>query len=206
MSPELAALVVHDLKNELGALEASLERLAHVHPHSEPAQQSRHLCSELRQRFVQFLALYGRNGNLYVHAIDESPAELLAAVRANACRGRPDLRIRVVHDASVSSPTFWFMDQRLVRMALDAAMHNALRFASSEVQLSAFVDQHWLVFRIDDDGPGPSALAPEGPHATGLGTALCHAVAQAHRSGGQAGNVSLSHRPGGGARFELRLA
>ena len=76
MSPDLAALVVHDLKNELGALEAALERSID-HPSVELAQQNHLQCADLRQRFVQFLTLYGQAGALRILATDESPMELL---------------------------------------------------------------------------------------------------------------------------------
>ena len=73
MSPELAALVVHDLKNELGGLEALLQHLACA-PSASTAQQDAHRqCLVLRQRFVQFLTLYGRDAQLLAHAEDESP-------------------------------------------------------------------------------------------------------------------------------------
>ena len=42
-------------------------------------------------------------------------------------------------------------------------------------------------------------------HSTGLGTALCTAVAQSHRLGERSGWARLGERPGGGARFELWL-
>ena len=73
MSPELAALVVHDLKNELGALEAALERSTHA-PSAQAARQNHLQCAELRQHFVQFLTLYsaGQDG-LRVLCEDESP-------------------------------------------------------------------------------------------------------------------------------------
>jgi len=56
--------------------------------------------------------------------------------------------------------------------------------------------------RLADDGPGLGAHAAP---STGLGTALCQAIAQAHTNGARAGKVVLVNRPDGGALFELWL-
>jgi signal transduction histidine kinase len=89
-------------------------------------------------------------------------------------------------------------------MALDAALHNASRFATSQVTLSLHEEDKYLVFTIDDDGPGLGAQDPS-DHSTGLGTELCRSVALAHRCGERQGKVQLLNRPHGGARFELWL-
>jgi signal transduction histidine kinase len=60
----------------------------------------------------------------------------------------------------------------------------------------------FLVFSVADDGPG---LGAEGEPSTGLGTALCRAIAQAHTNGARAGKLVLEDRPDGGALFELWL-
>ena len=205
MSPELAALVVHDLKNELGALEAALERSTHA-PSAEAARQNHLQCAELRQHFVQFLTLYGQPGGLRILATDESPMTVLDAAAHHAALAHPQLHIQVEPDEQ--APPYWYFDPRLVRMALDAALHNACRFARTTIRLQALTLDGQLVFRIDDDGPGPDPAAndPGAQHATGLGTSLCQAVAEAHTCGERNGHSSLGFRPGGGARFELWLA
>jgi signal transduction histidine kinase len=205
MRPELAALVVHDLKNELGALEAALERSTRQ-PTIALARQNQQQCAKLRQRFVQFLTLYGQEQGLRTLATDESPVAVLDAAARNAALVHPNLRIKV--ETNEQSPAFWYFDPRLVRMALDAALHNAGRFAQTAVTLQALAMDGYLVLRIDDDGPGPGPAAddPQALHATGLGSALCQAVAEAHTCGARQGRATLARRPGGGARFELWLA
>lgn len=192
-----AALVVHDLKNELGALEAGLAQLA-LRPEAAAADTAHRQCQRLRQRLVMYLTLYG-GGELRAHCDDEAPAELITSLAA-----RHGARVQV-HDAN--APPFWYYDRRLVAMALDAALHNALRYARSRVELGVRAEGGQLVFSVDDDGPGLNPANPANPaneHSTGLGTALCDAVAKAHR-----GTVHLVNRENGsegGARFELRLA
>lgn len=205
MSPELAALVVHDLKNELGALEAALERNTQA-PTAEAARQNHLQCMALREHFVQFLTLYGQPGGLRILASDESPVAVLEAAARHAALTHPGLHIQVC--SAEQAPPYWYFDPRLVRMALDAALHNAARFAKGTISLQARAEEGHLVFRIDDDGPGPDPSAHDkgAAHATGLGTSLCQAVAEAHACGERKGHTSLGFRPGGGARFELWLA
>ncbi len=200
------ALIAHDLKNALGSLEAELASL--IDDPSPVVAHSAYLhCTELRRQFVQFLTLYGTQEPLQARSEDESPAEMLEAMHRAAQLRRltqgtaPEIALRIEADA----PAYWFFDRRLVQLALDAAIHNASRFAKSMVTMSLREEDGYLVFVIDDDGPGLGAHDPS-KHSTGLGTELCKSVAQAHRCGERHGQISLANRPdGGGARFELWL-
>lgn len=196
------ALVVHDLKNELGALEGALWRLAQA-PQPAAAAAAHRQCVHLRQRLVMFLTLYGGAAGLRAQCDDESPAELLQTVcaRHDDPQGGP----RVLLAATGREPAFCYLDRRLVELALDAALHNALRFARSRVWLSAAQEGAELVLAVEDDGPGPDPSHPPDASSTGLGTGLCRAVARAHGQAAADGGVRLAARAGGGARFELRL-
>ena len=203
MAARAAALVVHDLKNELGALEAGLRQLA-MHPEAAKAAAAHAQCRDLRQRLMSFLTIYGHDGELRAICEDESPAEVLQALHDRGLEraGRIALCLRPMTDL----PAIWFFDRRLVLMALEAALHNALRFACSAVWLGARVDDfRRLVFVIEDDGPGLGSADAEAAASTGLGTDLCRAVGMAHGLPSGESAVSLNNRPEGGARFELRL-
>ncbi|MDP3084221.1 MAG: sensor histidine kinase [Rubrivivax sp.] len=202
MNPQLAALAVHDLKNALGALEGELGALE-SDPSPRLAQAARRHCVELRQRFVAFLMLYRGDGDLPLLASDESPSDFLAGfVRAADPGASVSTRLGDCADA----PPFWYFDPRLLRLALDAALHNAWRFARSEVVLDARLEAGFLVLSVDDDGPGLGAAADGGAEwSTGLGTELCREIAHAHRNGERRGLVQLMNRAEGGARFEIWL-
>ena len=218
MSPELMALAVHDLKNALGQLEAQLGQLATGSP--DPlAQQSHAQCVALRQRLVGFLTLYREDHGLTAHRTDESPHDLLQGLLARhvtPASAQPVLTLQVLaaDDPAALPPGAepawcWMLDRHLVQLAMEAALHNACRYARGTVQLSAHVRDDRLVLRMDDDGPGPrtgsQAADLDNPHGTGLGLALCDAVAQAHGRPGATGSAGLTQRPGGGGRFELVL-
>ena len=206
MRPELAALVVHDLKNALGMLEARLAALAEQ-PEPGPAREAHRLCADMRSRFTTFLTLYRHDGEMVAHCEDESPRDFLEGLARRIPRpaGAAPLSVGGCEQA----PACWYFDFRLVRLALEAALHNAWRFARSAVVLDARQEGGCLVLSVDDDGPGLSAADPLGDAggAPGLGTELCRAVARAHAAGdARQGGVRLFDRPAGGARFELWLA
>lgn len=205
MESTTLTLIAHDLKNALGSLEGELEALI-----DEPDPVLAHTayihCTELRRQFVQFLAVYGSSDGLAAHSEDESPIELLqsltrmAQIKAMTLPSNP--RVRLLQDQP--APAFWYLDRRLVSMAMEAALHNASRFANKEVTLRTRQDEDYLVLVVEDDGPGLGAVDPN-DHSTGLGTMLCEAVAKAHRCGDRVGRVSMNNRPEGGVRFELWL-
>lgn len=213
MRPELAALVVHDLKNALGMLEARLAALVE-RPEPMAAREAQRLCADMRSRFVTFLTLYGHDGRMTAHCEDESPRAFLEGLVARI--PRPAGAAPLALGACESAPACWYFDFRLVRLAIEAALHNAWRFARSAVRLDAREDGGWLVLTVDDDGPGLGTTDPLAGvgSSTGLGTELCRAVARAHAQAHsdttgtdrEDGGVRLFDRPGGGARFELWLA
>jgi K+-sensing histidine kinase KdpD len=204
------ALIAHDLKNALGGLEAELSALAEA-PTVELAQSAHLHCGDLRREFVHFLTLYGaETEGLRALCDDESPLDLLQALRQSWLQRltRTGSPLSIVIEGADQAPPFWYFDRRLVQLALDAAIHNASRFARKQIALSVCVNEHAegreLAWLIRDDGPGLSQVSACA-HATGLGTSLCEAVAMAHTLGPRHGRVSLRSRPEGGALFEMHL-
>lgn len=198
MRQELFAAVAHDLKNELGWLENALERSLAAAPTSTAnlADMHRH-CVTLRRRLVEFLTVYGHETGL-VKALAEPCAlhGFLQDVAASALDGK------AVVDLS-QAPAFWVLDDRLVALALGAALDNAGKFARSVTRLGAEERGERLVLFVEDDGPGLGSGGT--PQGTGLGTEVARMVALAHALPGQAGEVNLFNRPEGGCRFELVL-
>ncbi len=202
MQGEVLALLVHDLKNQLGMLEAELGQLA-LQPSAEQAHRSHQHCSQLRQRLIAYLTLYAAQDRpLTALAEDESPASFLAKLLHVASRpdGAP-LRVGECADA----PAFWYFDPRLVLLAMEAALHNAWRFARSDVVLDARLQDGFLVLSVEDDGLGLGTPDGSAASSTGLGTELCAAVAHAHHQGGVHGRVTLNTMTDGGTRFEIWL-
>lgn len=201
------ALIAHDLKNALGGLEDELSRLIDE-PSPVMAQRAHLHCSELRRQFIQFLTLYGaRTEGLTPLCEDESPQALLEALQRvwNAKLRMDEQAVSVQLASPLQAPAFWYFDHRLVRLALDAAIHNAVRFAKSRVTLDVLERDGWLVWRVLDDGAGLGSDDPAADQATGLGTALSEAVATAHRSGERSGHIDLRSTEGQGTEFSMAL-
>jgi len=206
MIPDGVALIAHDLKNALGWLENDLARLCEA-PTRAMAHEAHAHCVGLQRRFVHFLTLYGAADGLPTHCEDESPLDLIDLLVAHPLLPTQSPHLSLARGDCATAPLFWYFDHRLVHMALEAALHNAARFARHRITLDAAVRDGQLVFGIDDDGPGLGCedASPQSAQSTGLGTALCTAVAQAHRCGTRQGSVRLTPRPEGGTRFELWL-
>jgi signal transduction histidine kinase len=200
------ALIAHDLKNALGDLETQLSQLIDD-PAPVMAQRAHLHCTDLRRQFVQFLTLYsaGQEG-LRVLCEDESPSELLQALLRQWT-----LKLQLgdhpisIHIRPSSPPPFWYFDRRLVQLALDSAIHNATRFANSQVWIGVQEQDGQLCWTVDDDGAGLGAEDPGQESATGLGHALAEAVALAHRHADRRGSATLGTGPAGGVRFTLQL-
>jgi len=102
-------------------------------------------------------------------------------------------------------------DESLLQMALENLVRNAVQSSPPKglVQVAVTRAPEGLLLTVEDEGPGiPPADAPRifepffttRATGTGLGLAVVRRVVLAH-----GGTVSVGQRPGGGARFELRL-
>ena len=103
---------------------------------------------------------------------------------------------------------------RLLRRAIRNLLENARRYGAGEVSLHLEAEGPQARVVVSDRGPGvPPALrdrifepfyrlpgASEREGGVGLGLALVKSIAERH-----GGSISASDRPGGGARFEVRL-
>ena len=204
MRDALVATVVHDLKNALGSLTSCTGDIAQRSVGSELESDTGRLHATtvaLSQRLVAFLTLYrsGQRG-LSAQLRDNSPEDFLFEMAAGLVLPPEAVTVKTV--CSGEGPSFWFFDDYLARLALEAAVHNAVRFARAEIELGCTLREGFLVFSVADDGPG---LGVEAERSTGLGTALCQAIAQAHANGARIGRTVLKNRPRGGALFELWL-
>lgn len=201
MNPQLAAVIVHDLKNALGVLDGELHRMIDE-PTRPMAEQAQRTCASLRDKLIGFLTLYKASSQGLKPRVEAvSPEDFLNALVREHAGGGPDLVVSI--DAR-DMPQLGFFDEHLVGLALEAALQNATRFARSTIVIACTKDASGdLLFSIRDDGPGLGAT--EATPSTGLGMALCAAIAQAHRNGEREGGVSLHNGTDGGAVFTMRL-
>ena len=201
MDTRLSAAVIHDIKNSLGVLEGMLQALT-LDPTRDQAARAQDMCSSLRERLIGFLTLYKATSQGLTASVDATnPEDFLKGLVREYGMGRPDLTVSV---NAREMPLLGFFDENLVGLALGAAVQNATRFARSSIEIGCSIEADGdLVFTVRDDGPGLGTK--EEKPSTGLGMALCAAIAQAHRKGERCGSVQLQDDPRGGAVFTLRL-
>ncbi|MFL9924368.1 HAMP domain-containing sensor histidine kinase [Herbaspirillum lusitanum] len=198
MNPELAAIIVHDLKNSLGALEGELRALSEDSPRAHQAHVN---CLALQEKLIGFLTLYKASSQGLQAQIEAvSPQDFLQALLRQQAFGKPGISIGI---DTANMPLLGFFDEHLVALAVEAALQNATRFARSRIDLGCIAQNGGVVFTVRDDGPGIGTL--EEKPSTGLGMDLCRAIALAHKKGEVGGSVTLSNLPEGGALFELYL-
>jgi signal transduction histidine kinase len=202
----LNAAVMHDLKNRLAILSDELTKLGQLalspaaHQHARQAHEQAHV---LTRKLVEFLTAQQacEAGGLRASAAEEVPSELLQDIEAEARLLLPaHLQLQTRIEAS---PPCWFLDRHLVRLALDSALYNALRFARGRITLGLRSEAGQLCFYVQDDGPGLQATPAHS--STGLGRMVCEEVAKAHRNHGRVGRSVLRDHADGGAVFELFL-
>lgn len=187
---------VHDLKNHLAVIEEELETACDHH--ASPEAQAHMLrareqtAAVLRNLTGQLVTAKARAGKLHAMSdyamLAETLDEAVALARLFAPQG---VTIEVLPG---NAPAGWFFDRDLVRLALDASLDNACRFAHQRVQVQANAAPEGLCLQITNDLP-PASDANDGHnsgrHGTGLGLSVCEAVAAAHHNKGQHGCTRL---------------
>lgn len=200
MDQQLTAIVVHDLKNALGALEGELSALVDDLD-QDRARQAHASCVALREKMIGFLTLYKASTQGLTTRIEAvSPDDFLNDLLRDRIAAPSELNISINID---DMPAIAFFDEHLVGLALDAALQNATRFASANIVVGCKKIDEEIVFTVQDDGAGLGTT--EGKPSTGLGMSLCAAIAEAHRNENRQGSVQLSTPLNGGALFTLRL-
>jgi len=195
----LLASAIHDAKNQLHAMTADLDVLAHS---SDPAvlpitARLRHRCNQLDQRLVALLGIYRLQDQPLVSVTEGYVADLLHGV-AEAWDD-----VQVVCDPDLLG----YFDASLLRAVISDALDNARRYARSAILLSARPEGRGFVVSIEDDGKGfaatqgADASGDAADEQAGLGIYFAQQVLGAHHNKGVAGRVerSVSATLGGAA-------
>lgn len=208
------AALMHELKNDLGLLSMSLERIPLQGDaiHDATLDAARLHCQDVVDRLHQALLIYrAADHEIHPNVDAYSPLELVERVAARAsalAHGRFCIRTAVASDM----PALRFFDRDLVEMALLNAIHNALAHARSTIAVEAAVTDGYLELTVRDDSTGyPEhvlASVAEGMPCratvgTGLGLQFARLIAERHVDRARRGELRL--RNDGGAVFCLRL-
>lgn len=210
---ELYAALIHELKNSLGLLSMSIERIPLVGDaiHDAAVDEARLHCQRVIDRLHQALLIY-KAANGAIHPVIDacSPHDFVHEVVEQAtalARGRLQVEAALADEV----PALWFFDRDLVEMALINAVHNALTYAQSTIRIEAGMADECLSLIVRDDSSGYpehilESVAIDGPYrgnGTGLGLQFARMIAQSHDNRGRRGELRLGNA--NGAVFDLRL-
>lgn len=195
---DLAAAVMHDVKNQLAELALRLKKRGDARAEMEIAMNA-------SRRLTEMLLLGREESNqLWVSADTVNPADFLEVLAAEYAELFPDIEIKL--DVA-RAPECVFFDDALVRLALGNALHNACRYAHEKVTLAAFQQNDLLFLEVRDDGTGfPDSVLSSGGQlpasvtgtGTGLGLYLAQKIAALHKLGDRNGYIALYNGAQGG--------
>lgn len=200
------AALIHELKNNLGLLAMTLERIPAQNEsvHDESVDAARLLCQGVIGRLQQALFIYKADHQKMQPAINAySPHDLLHEIRDQAVAlSRGHLKIEVEINPDV--PAIWFLDRDLIEMALINAIQNSLAYARSSIRIQADMVDACLALTVRDDSDGYpehilSSVENNTPYrstGTGLGLQFARMIVQSHDNQGRTGELRLHNDQG----------
>ncbi|MET0404788.1 MAG: ATP-binding protein [Cystobacter sp.] len=207
---EAAGVVAHEVRNPLGSILNAVAVLKRdkLGPMSKSAvqmleEEATRLDAMVRDLLDVVRPMEPRPRMLHPGAFARHSLEVL--------RQRRQLgTLQVVLHEEPDLPLFQG-DELLLQLALENLLRNAVQASPPEGRATVSVSREpeGVLLTVEDEGPGispmdlPRVFEPfftTRATGTGLGLAVVRRVVVAHK-----GTVSAGARPGGGARFELRL-
>jgi len=212
---------IHDMKNSMGVMAAYLQDALSDRAETAPearrnTAQALYEAKRVTDHLVQLLALYKIDQAFYPydpqdHALTDLAQEAMGRVVDLAeMRG-----IELTSDCPEA--LYGWFDHELILGVVVQALHNALRYANSQVRLAIHGHEAGVRIRIEDDGPGfPDFLLAQGNAlergirfetcSTGLGLYFAAVVAGMHKGAGHVGRIHLENGGDlGGGIFMLEL-
>lgn len=209
----ILASAIHESKNQIGTLLYQLEGLKRKSLDTESEKAVRKIeegMKQLNDEWVEYLYLYrlatdGYEVHYEYYSLEEFLDDQVFALMPAATAKGLSLSF------SVSDDLTGVFDERLMTAVVSTAVYNALRYAKNNIQLSASMDQGYLVIAIDDDGKGFSNAEEKEDELlfqsnTGLGLYFAELSASAHTLDERQGYIAKqSSTQLGGARLAIYL-
>jgi signal transduction histidine kinase len=207
----------HELRSPLAMLRTELELMARDRPSGADLQTATASAIEETERLGRLaddLLLLTRadSRRFAMHKTPLPPGELITAAAARARRRPAAGEVRIAVATEADTPLV-LADAGRLAQAIDNMLDNALRHATSEVELSTRVAGSSVEIHVVDDGPGfPPEFLPRAwerfsradaartDDGAGLGLSIVRTIAEAH-----GGRTEASNRPGGGADVRIVL-
>lgn len=209
---------VHDMKNSVGMLIASLEEVLRSMP--EETQQSEQMnslhyeASRINNELVQLLSIYRlQQDHLPIH-IDQH--YVIDVLEDQVARNYPLIQSRGIDLTVDCDPDLEaYFDADLIGSVIQNVLVNGCRYTQSQLKLSASMADNVVCICVADDGNGyPEAMTgypieqqpSSGHQSTQLGLYFASVIAGLHRSSVGQGRIALRNgAPLGGGAFELYI-
>ncbi|WP_425640874.1 sensor histidine kinase [Marinomonas gallaica] len=209
----ILASAIHESKNHLGTILYQLESLKRLNLDQEGQKSLRKVeegMKQLNDEWVEYLYLYRLASDGYevlydCHALEEFLDDQVFALTPSATA--KNLLLEFNADQSLTA----VFDERLMTSVVSTGVYNALRFAKTTIQISAYLENDYLVIAIEDDGKGFAQTAEKEDELlfqtnTGLGLYFADLSAQAHSVEDRKGFISKASSAAlGGAKLAIYL-
>lgn len=198
---------VHDMKNSLGMLLGSLEEII-AESSDENDNQNKRLsilqyeATRINTELVQLLSLYRFQHQTDIIRIDENYID--ETIEDQVARNDVLFKTQGIELAvECEADSVWSYDNDLIGSVIHNVLVNGTRYANKKMQLTAKIENDYLVIEIADDGDGfPSKMidaasldsdAHSDGNSTQLGLFFAAKIAELHRQNDRVGYIQLSN-------------
>lgn len=217
----ILASSVHDMKNSVGMLLASLEEFVADQYESEQSKDPRlttlqYEASRINGELIQLLSVYRMQGNrLPIHIDENYPSDTVEdqVARNDMLFQMKNVEVEIQCDRNLR----WYYDTELVGGVIHNVLVNCARYTKTKILIKAEEQAGELCIAIADDGEGypedmiEDSLARDGginfqTGSTNLGLYFAANVAALHTKKEQVGRIALLNNGLlGGGEFRLLL-
>ncbi len=212
---------VHDMKNSVGMLLASLEAVIESSPPTNE-EQSRNFstlhyeASRINGELIQLLTMYRMQNEFLPVRVDEHyVVDVLEdqIARNHVLMETGGVELTLECDDNLN----WYYDLDLIGSVIHNILVNCVRYTKTQIRVSANVVDDFLCFTIEDNGPGfppnmlekPSCLVEEAQVSKGgthLGLYFAERIAAMHKQHNRKGYIKLENGGSlGGGVFKLYI-
>jgi len=211
---------VHDMKNSLGMLLGSLEEIIEESTTESDEQKHRfsilqYEATRINTELVQLLSLYRFQHQSDVIKIDENYID--ETIEDQVARNDVLFKTQnITLDVACDPDVVWYYDNDLVGSVVHNVLVNGTRYAKNKMQLTAVIDNDYLVIEVADDGDGfPKNMidaasldsdAHKDGNSTQLGLFFAAKIAELHQQKEKKGYIELSNGGAlGGGVFKIYI-
>ena len=212
---------VHDMKNSVGMLLASLEQVIEETPPSNDVQSKRfstlhYEASRINGELIQLLTIYRMQNNFLPIQIDEY--YVIDILEDQIARNHTLIETgHIQMDLDCNPDLSWCFDSDLIGSVVHNIIVNCSRYTKSKIFIGAKEEDDMLVITVADNGTGypdnmlesPSMLvetAELSKNATHLGLYFAEKIASMHKQNNRHGYIQLKNgEPLGGGAFKIYL-